>query len=75
MGALPVDIDPKAPHVRCAIGKVDLVGLAEASELLLAHQPGGEFLRVFGGAGRLIQIDQLAVHPHDGRATHLQVKV
>ena len=54
--ALPVDVHAVAAAVGRAVGEVDLVGLAEAADLLLAHERGGVVLGVLGGAGRLVEL-------------------
>ncbi len=73
--ALPVDVHTIAPAVGRTVGEVDLVGLAEPADLLLAHERGCIVLGVLGRAGRLVQFAQFAVHADDRRAADLEVKV
>ncbi len=72
---LPVYVDAEPAHIDGAVGEVDLVGLAEATDLLVAHERGGVVLGVVGRAGRLFQVHQFAIHPDHGGTAHLEVQV
>ena len=72
---LPVHVHAVAPTAGRAVGEVDLVGLAEAADLLLAHERGRVVLGVLRRARRLVELAQFAVDADDRGAADLEVKV
>ena len=73
--ALTEDVDAEAALVGERVGKVDLVVLREAPDLLVRHDRGGRVLGVVGHHRRVIEHDEFAVHTDHGRTAGLDVQV
>jgi hypothetical protein len=73
--ALAVDVDAEASPLRRGVGEVDLVGLAEAADLAVAHQRGGDVFGVLRRQLGLVEEQKLAVDTDDRRAAGLDVQV